>query len=336
MDGHADRPRLVGERAGDRLADPPGRVGRELVAAAPVELLDGADQAERALLDQVEERQALVAVVLGDRDDEAQVRLDHLLLRLHVAALDLLGELDLLRRGQQRVPAGLAQEELQRVGGRLERRRRPEAGEGRGLALARPRAARSPAPRTSGRRRRPRAASSACGSSDLEQLGRAHGARQLGGLEELLELLRLDDAVDRGYRCFHHRRVHRRTRPRERFKHVRQGKSSLSLDRGSSVRTEGYVGSWPPTRSVSARSAADAMRMSTGAGTRGGTATRASGTRRIGAPSSRRSSIGRAAAASSVAIPDLYGLSISIISHPERKRFHISQGANRRLGTGQG
>src|SRR2546430_13483534 len=37
---------------------------RSLEAAAPVELLDGADQAERPLLDQVEERQALIAVVL--------------------------------------------------------------------------------------------------------------------------------------------------------------------------------------------------------------------------------------------------------------------------------
>src|SRR5919197_1397782 len=40
VDRHADRARLVREGAGDRLADPPGRVGRELVAASPVELLD--------------------------------------------------------------------------------------------------------------------------------------------------------------------------------------------------------------------------------------------------------------------------------------------------------
>ena len=113
VDRHADRPRLVGESARDGLADPPGRVGRELVAAAPVELLDRADQAEGAFLDQVEERQALVAVVLRDRDDEPQVRLDHPLLGPLVAALDLLRELDLLRRGQQRMAAGLAQEELQ-------------------------------------------------------------------------------------------------------------------------------------------------------------------------------------------------------------------------------
>src|SRR4051794_5681355 len=55
----ANRARLVGERAGDRLADPPGRVGRELEALAVVELLRGANQAERALLDEVEERQSL-------------------------------------------------------------------------------------------------------------------------------------------------------------------------------------------------------------------------------------------------------------------------------------
>ena len=54
VDGDPDRARLVGDGPGHSLADPPGRIGRELVALAVVELLDGADQAERALLDQVE------------------------------------------------------------------------------------------------------------------------------------------------------------------------------------------------------------------------------------------------------------------------------------------
>ena len=57
VDGDADGPALVGDRAGDGLADPPGGVGRELVAAAVVELLHRADQAERPLLDEVEEGQ---------------------------------------------------------------------------------------------------------------------------------------------------------------------------------------------------------------------------------------------------------------------------------------
>ncbi len=75
---------------------------------------------ERALLDEVEEGETLVAVVLRDRDDETEVRLDHSLLRLHVAALDALGELDLLGGGQELMPPGLSQEELERVRRRLD------------------------------------------------------------------------------------------------------------------------------------------------------------------------------------------------------------------------
>src|SRR5215212_611357 len=55
VDRDADRARLVSERAGDRLADPPRRVGGELEALAVVELLRGAYQAERALLDEIQE-----------------------------------------------------------------------------------------------------------------------------------------------------------------------------------------------------------------------------------------------------------------------------------------
>src|SRR5438270_306858 len=118
---HADRARLVGELTGDRLANPPRRVRRELEALAVVELLRRAHEADRPLLDQVKERQALVAIALRDRDDEAQVRLDHLLLRAVVAALDPLRKLDFLRRGEQLDLADVLEEELQRVGRDLAR-----------------------------------------------------------------------------------------------------------------------------------------------------------------------------------------------------------------------
>ena len=124
---HADRPSLVRDRARHRLTDPPGRVRRELEALAPVELLGRAHEADRPLLDQVEERQALVAVALRDGDDESEVRLDHRLLRGVVAGLDPLGELDLLRRREERHLADVLQEELQRVGRDLGLGRLPRA-----------------------------------------------------------------------------------------------------------------------------------------------------------------------------------------------------------------
>ena len=84
------RRRLVRNRARDRLPDPPRGVGRELIAAAVLELVDRLHQPDIALLDQVEELQAAVGVFLGDGDDEAQVRLHHLLLRLARLAFALL------------------------------------------------------------------------------------------------------------------------------------------------------------------------------------------------------------------------------------------------------
>ena len=109
-----------------RLADPPRRVRRELEPAAPVELLDGAVEPERALLDEVEERHAEAAVALRDRHDEPEVRLDHHALGDGVAALDPLRERDLFGGGQELVATDVREEELEAVGG---------AGDGAGLVL---------------------------------------------------------------------------------------------------------------------------------------------------------------------------------------------------------
>jgi hypothetical protein len=118
-----------------RLADPPRCVRRELEAATPVELLDRAVQAERSLLDQVEEGHAEPAIALRDRHDEPQVRLDHVALGDRVAALDALRELHLLRGVQQLVPADVSEEQLQRVGRAGERLARPHRGLGGLLGL---------------------------------------------------------------------------------------------------------------------------------------------------------------------------------------------------------
>src|SRR3954463_5463676 len=78
----ADGAGLVGDRAGDRLADPPRRVGAELEALAVVELLDRADQADVAFLDQVQQRHATADVLLRHADHETQVGFGQTPLRL--------------------------------------------------------------------------------------------------------------------------------------------------------------------------------------------------------------------------------------------------------------
>ena len=117
MDGQADRAALVGEGARHGLADPPGGVGGELEPELVVELLDRADQAHVALLDQIQERHAGLRVVAGDRHDEAQVALDQALLRGLVAEILAPGELALLGRGQQAPVADLPDVELERIRG---------------------------------------------------------------------------------------------------------------------------------------------------------------------------------------------------------------------------
>ena len=113
--GNADRAGVVGDRALDRLADPPGSIRREFVASSPVELLDRSVEPDRAFLDQIEEGQAETAVALGDRDDEAEIALDHPMLRLDVAALDSLGQEDLLGRRQQPVGGDLREQDPEAV-----------------------------------------------------------------------------------------------------------------------------------------------------------------------------------------------------------------------------
>ena len=120
VDRDPDRPGLVRDRARDGLSDPPRRVRGELEPLAVVELLDRADETERALLDQVEKREPPSEVPLRNRHDQAEIRLDHLGLREHVAAFDPLGQIDLLVGGEERHPPDLAQVEPERVQRRLD------------------------------------------------------------------------------------------------------------------------------------------------------------------------------------------------------------------------
>ena len=47
---------MIGNGPGNGLADPPGGVGGEFIALCIVKFVDGLDEAQIALLDQVQER----------------------------------------------------------------------------------------------------------------------------------------------------------------------------------------------------------------------------------------------------------------------------------------
>ncbi len=67
---------LPGEGAAEGLLDPPHGVGGELVAARGVEEVDGAQEADGALLHEVVEGEAAVLVAPGEGDDETPVGSD--------------------------------------------------------------------------------------------------------------------------------------------------------------------------------------------------------------------------------------------------------------------
>ena len=123
----ADRAGLAGDRPSHALADPPEGIGRKFVATGGIELLNGPFQAQGTLLDQIQKLQTFALIFLGNAHHQAQVGFHHplfgaaananqLLLacgELGVFALlyqghhglNLVAQLDLLRRSQQWHPA---------------------------------------------------------------------------------------------------------------------------------------------------------------------------------------------------------------------------------------
>src|ERR1700722_8729655 len=96
---NTNRPGLIGNRAGNRLANPPGGIRGELVTTTVFELVDCLHQTDVAFLDQIQKLQTAVGVLLGNRNHQAQVSLDqlaHSLLGVHIALDHLaLGALEL-------------------------------------------------------------------------------------------------------------------------------------------------------------------------------------------------------------------------------------------------
>ena len=103
MNGDTNRPGLIGDGPGDGLADPPGRIGAELIAALVFEFIHRFHQPDIPLLDQVQELQAPVGIFFGDGDHQTQVGLDQLIfgqLGLRFPVLDCLQGAFQLLHGQ--------------------------------------------------------------------------------------------------------------------------------------------------------------------------------------------------------------------------------------------
>ena len=100
---------LVGQGAFDRLLDPPRSISAQLAALFRVETLHRFHQTDIALGNEVQKGKPVIAEVVGNLDHQAEIRRDHLLAGLFVAALDLPGQLDLVLRTQERHLADLTQ-----------------------------------------------------------------------------------------------------------------------------------------------------------------------------------------------------------------------------------
>src|SRR5450830_11590 len=79
MHRHTNRAALVGNRAGDSLANPPGGVSTELVAALVLKFLGCADEADVAFLNQIKEWHTPAHILFGYANNQAGVGSDQML-----------------------------------------------------------------------------------------------------------------------------------------------------------------------------------------------------------------------------------------------------------------
>src|SRR5579859_6075804 len=96
VDREPDGTALVGDRAADGLADPPGGVCAEAVSTTPIVALHGAHQPDIALLDEIQQGEATAYIALGDANDQAEVGQHELLYGFFIAGFDTFRQVNLL------------------------------------------------------------------------------------------------------------------------------------------------------------------------------------------------------------------------------------------------
>jgi hypothetical protein len=99
---------LLGQCLQNCLANPPHRVRDELDTLGLVEFVGRTNETEVALVDEIGKGDALILVLLGHRDHEAEIAADQLVQRFTVTDTDPLRQADLLFLRDQRILADFA------------------------------------------------------------------------------------------------------------------------------------------------------------------------------------------------------------------------------------
>ncbi|CAI1138595.1 Uncharacterised protein [Serratia proteamaculans] len=115
VDRQADGTGLVHDRPFNRLPDPPGCVSRETETAFWVKLFHCPDQTEVTLFNQIQQRQAAIAVAAGDFHHQPQVTFNHSAAGRHVTAQCTPRKINFFLCGQQRRITDFAKIELRRI-----------------------------------------------------------------------------------------------------------------------------------------------------------------------------------------------------------------------------
>src|SRR5579875_446800 len=102
MHRQANGPPMIGKSATYCLLDPPGGIGGEAESPVRVESLDCPHESESALLDEIRKGQSAPSVLLGDTDNQAQIRDKQGIARLLVSLLVEHRQHSLLLRAKER------------------------------------------------------------------------------------------------------------------------------------------------------------------------------------------------------------------------------------------
>ncbi len=112
---NTDGTRLIGNGSGNGLANPPGSISTEFIAAMIIEFFHGFDQPQIAFLNQIEEKHTAADVAFGNADHQTEVGFCQTFFGSFITFFHALCQFDFLIGRKQRHTADLFEVHLHRV-----------------------------------------------------------------------------------------------------------------------------------------------------------------------------------------------------------------------------